>query len=374
VPAVSDSRRRHPAQAVTLAAQRFRALGLTASIGDTPAQIVHALVAVQAQDFNGAKWAIAQRLTETTDRALDHAYDAGLILRTHVLRPTWHFVTPDDLRWLLALTAPRVHAANASRYRELELDTRVFVKAERVFARELRDGRTRTRDELRGALTDAGLDVSDGGRMAYLLMHAELDARICSGPRRGKQFTYAWFDSRVSPAPALSRDEALVRLVRHYFETRGPATLHDFAKWSGLTVRDGRRGLDALRGMFETEVIDGREHWVAADGSRAPAEACVHLLSVFDECISSYRDRPALCHPDAREAVAALGAAPAYVLSADGLLTGTWKRKLAAHHVTMDVRPAVSLTHVQRTLLEAEIHRFAAFVGVPATMAMSKPA
>src|SRR5690349_12538468 len=86
-----------------------------------PEQVVQWFGAVQAQEYPGATWGIAQRLDNPTQVTLDQAYADGAILRTHAMRPTWHFVAPADIRWLLKLTSPRVHALNTSYYRKLEL-------------------------------------------------------------------------------------------------------------------------------------------------------------------------------------------------------------------------------------------------------------
>ncbi len=163
------------------------------------------------------------------------------------MRPTWHFVAREDIRWLLTLTAPRVQAALASRNRQLELDARTLRKANAALRRALEGGRYLTRDELRQALERAKIGALDGQRTAHILAHAELEALICSGPRRGKQFTYALLDERAPDARTLSREDGLVELSSRYFASRGPATVQDFAKWSSLTVADARSGVEAIR-------------------------------------------------------------------------------------------------------------------------------
>jgi hypothetical protein len=210
---------------------------------EQPVDVVRWLVASQAQDFAGAKWSVGLRTEAANDAAVERAFNEGAILRTHMMRPTWHFVTQEDIRWMLALTAPRVHAVNASRYRQLGLDAATLTKAVTTMTRALEGGHELTRDELRAALARARIGT-DGQRMAYILMHAELEAAICSGARRGKQFTYALLDERAPRARVLSREDALAELGARYFASRGPATVQDFAKWSGLTL-EARRGLEA---------------------------------------------------------------------------------------------------------------------------------
>ena len=221
-----------------IAQQRLIKQRLAADHFEKPAEVVDWLVAVQAQDYAGAKWALGLRLHDAHDADLDRAFNAGSILRTHVMRPTWHFVTPIDIRWLLTLTAPRVHAANAHRYRELELDDATLKRSRKVLTKTLQGGQHLTREELGEALENAGIAEAKGQRLAYMVMAAELDGLICSGPRRGKQFTYALLEERVQPGATLTHDEALATFTRRYFTGHGPATVQDFAKWSGLTIAD----------------------------------------------------------------------------------------------------------------------------------------
>ena len=199
-----------------------------------PADVVKWFGAVQAQDYSGAKWALGLRLQSATDDAVEKAFGDGNILRTHVMRPTWHFVAPADIRWLLKLTAPRVNAVNGYYYRKFELDDAVFKKSNKALTKALRGGKQLTRDTLRNAVQQAGVATDDLVRSAYILIRAELDGLICSGARKGKQFTYSLLDERQPNSATLERDEALAELTRRYFTSHGPATLQDFVWWSGL--------------------------------------------------------------------------------------------------------------------------------------------
>lgn len=222
---------------------------------------------MQAQDYAGAKWAVGLRTQGLTDTGFDRAFDRGDVLRTHVLRPTWHFVSPKDLRWIVGLTAPRVHAFNRFYYRANTLEARHFLAAERAFTRALEGGRSLTRQELMTALARAGIRAQ-GQRLALLIMHAELELLLCSGPLRGKQFTYALVDERASDAPRLDRDSALATLLARYLASHGPATVRDFVWWSGLTVRDARQGLEAIGASVESREFDGLIYWALAEASR----------------------------------------------------------------------------------------------------------
>ena len=230
------------AAAFHLVRERLRNQSLAVSRLRTPGEVVAWLGAAQAQDYAGAKWALGLRAKGLTDAAVEQAFDEGAILRTHILRPTWHFVAPADIRWMLALSAPRVHAVNAYAYRTFELDAAVLARSRAALERALAGGRQLTRLELAKVLQRAGVQA-DGPRLAHVMMHAELDAVICSGARRGKQFTYALLEERAPRAKVLPRDEALAELTRRYFASHGPATLRDYVWWSGLTARDARAGM-----------------------------------------------------------------------------------------------------------------------------------
>jgi hypothetical protein len=221
-----------------------------------PAEIVRYMGAVQAQDYAGAKWAIGLRLQNGTDAAVDKAMANGSIIRTHVLRPTWHFVTPADAQWMIELTAPRINAFSASRYRQLQLDNIVFKRSNDALAKALEGGKQLNRLEVMSALNNAGVATNDL-RFIHLLMHAELDKVICSGARRGKQFTYALFDDRIPKDNTPSKEEALAELAKRYFISRGPATLQDFTWWSGLAAADARKGLEIVKPQLTNMLAEG---------------------------------------------------------------------------------------------------------------------
>ena len=256
-----------------------------------PEEIVSTLVAMQSQVWDMGKWAIGLRLPGSANEDIENAYNRGDILRTHVMRPTWHFVTPADIRWLLKLTSPRVHAFNAPYYRKMELDATVFKKANAVFVKMLQGGRQLNRLILKDALEKSKIKTNDI-RLICLLMQAELDGLICSGAREGKQFTYALLDERAPGNDRFQRDEALGELVKRYFITRGPATVQDFAWWSGLTVKDGKDGLAMSKSVFESEKVNGTEYFFKPGSFDYKKKIhSTFLLPDYDEYGISYKDR-----------------------------------------------------------------------------------
>ena len=280
------------------AARRLRTQGLTGEPFTSAVEAVRWLGAVQSQDYAGAKWALGQRTRGATEAQLDRLFDEGAILRTHVMRPTWHFVLPEDIRWLLELTGPRVRRGLAARYRELEIDEGVVAGAKTAFAAALSKGRHLTRPELGEVLRAAGISP-DGQRLAHLLMGAELDGLIASGPRHGKQFTYALLEERAPKARTLERVEAVAELTRRYFRSHGPAQVQDFAWWSGLTMADARTGIALAGASLAQRIIEGKDYWFDAEARAAKKAAAIgHLLPNFDEYTVAYRDRAAAVHAD----------------------------------------------------------------------------
>ena len=311
---------------------------------------------MQAQEYAMSKWAIALRMADgAIDADIEQAFNAGKILRTHVLRPTWHFVAPADIRWLLALTAPRVHAASRYMHRQLELDAAVFKRSDAVLTRALEAGRFLTRTALQAELARAGVKAS-GPRLGYIMMHAELEGLICSGPREGLQFTYALLDERAPKARTLNREAALEELSRRYFASRGPATAQDFACWSGLTLTDARAGLESLGLEFERETHVGRVHaYKPARREMRSVKGSAFLLPDYDEYVISYKDRSAL-RPTKK-----LTLAYNRVIIADGQIVGSWQRSLAGGSVSVDTDCRVKPGSATARLLAHATRRFAAF-------------
>src|SRR6266516_4352031 len=204
-----------------IAHQRIHNQLITHQTFEKVGDVLRWLGAVQAQDYAAAKWALGLRMQNSTDDMIEQAFTDGTILRTHVMRPTWHFVLPADIRWMLALTAPRVLATIAHYDRTLELDDAVFTRSNTVLVKALQGGKQLTRAELVSVLQQAGIATDNVQRIGHILMHAELDGMICSGARRGKQFTYALLDERAPQARTLDRDESLYALAWGYFTSHG---------------------------------------------------------------------------------------------------------------------------------------------------------
>jgi winged helix DNA-binding protein len=355
-----------------IAQARLRNQRLVGTGWAAPADAVRWLCAVQSQDYGGAKWAVGLRVRGCVNDDVERAFRDGQILRTHVLRPTWHFVVPEDIRWMLALTAPRVRAFMAYYDRKLELTERLYGRTNQLIVNALEGRNHLTREELAGALTRAGIEAS-GQRLGHILMRAELDALICSGPRRGKQFTYALLEERAPAAKVLAHDQALAELAARYFTSHGPALPQDFAWWAGLTVTDGRRGIELAGRRLASVAVEGRAYWqgaalsATARSSAKPERDVVHLLPNFDEYLIAYKDRAAATdravlpsQPGSRDEVFAN-----HLIIFDGRLIGGWRRLVEKKTIIIETRLLAALSRPQRPALAAAAERLGAFLRQP---------
>jgi hypothetical protein len=347
-----------------IADRRLRRQILSAAPLRKPEDVVTWFGAVQAQEYEHAKWALALRARPGTSSGdVERAFDEGRILRTHVMRPTWHFVAPADIHWLLELTAPCVHRRMAPYDRQLELDARTMTRTRRVFERALRDGRFLTRAELGEHLQLAGLSMTNI-QLAHVAMHAELERVICSGPRKGKQFTYALLAERAPTVRPLDRDEALATLARRFFRSHGPATLRDFSWWSGLAAVDVKRAVDIIQPARED--VEGRAYWTYdRDPRRAAREPAAHLLPIYDEYLIAYRDRHAVPHGLSTMGGVRRFATFQHALVIDGQVAGTWRPERSARGVQVDAAPQRRLTRRDREALAEAGRRYERFVAAP---------
>jgi len=320
--------------------------------------------AVQAQDYASAKWALGLRLADTTDAQIELAFNEGRILRTHVLRPTWHFVTPYDIQWLLKLTSPRVNTANAYANRRTKLDAELFNRSNKVITKSLEGRQHLTRIEISNALEAAGIRAK-GLRLIYLLMRAELDGIICSGPRRGKQFTYALLEERsFHSRKSLDRKEALASLAKRYFEGHGPATLRDFAWWSGLTTIEAKEGLAMASSTLDHKEIDGRDYWFPSS-LKQDVEVSGHfyLLPAFDEFLVGY----ASYDKSRRRGSGLQRKLFNSAIVSEGSVVGSWRRELKNGIVSIEVAPFAKMTGDDSEAVLLACERYGRFLGMPIT-------
>ena len=354
--------------AAEIARLRLRRQHLTGPPLPTPEAVVHWLGAVQSQELGPAKWSLARRARgQVTEADVDRALAEGRILRTHLLRPTWHFVLPADIRWMIQLTGPRVSVMTGSYERKLGLTAPVVARSQRLLAGALAGGRHLTRDEI-FALFARDRVLSDRTRLGLVMIRAELDMVVCSGaPRAGKQ-TYALFDERVPPAPALSREQALAELTARYFSSHGPATLRDFLWWGSLTAAEGRRALELCQGRLQRLELEGRTYWMADPPARAPRPspaATVHLLQGFDEVLVAYTESKPIAAATGFPAIPAGQRMFLHAIARDGRLAGAWRRLPGTGPVTVEARLRRRLDPAAREALQEELARYGRFLRKP---------
>jgi hypothetical protein len=355
-----------------LAHWRLHSLGLDGRTWPTVPDVVAGLLAVQAENHAQASWALATRTPGATPDDVAAALDTGEILRTHVLRPTWHYVRPDDVRWLLELTGPRLLPIVRRAQEDLGTDDAALDRAAGVIEDSLAGGAALTRAALAARLADAGLPT-EGQRLGLLLSHAELTGLVCSGPMADGEHTWALLAERAPHARRLDRDEALAELARRYVAGHGPVTERDLAYWATLTLTDARAGLEAAGADLDHFDHDGRRYWF-----RPPPPAVgdtyeprAHLLQVLDEYHNGVQDSRHLLDAAALRP-AGRGRTVGMAL-VDGQVVGGMRRTLRRAEVVFDVHLLRDLTPDEAATLQAAAARYGAFLGLPARLEARPP-
>ena len=258
---------------------------------DSAKELVQWMGAIQAQDYTMAKWAIGVRLKNSTNQLIEEAINNAEIIRTHVLRPTWHFVSAKDMRWMLELTAKNLNRSLASNNKTLELDEKIFRKCNTIIEKLLSNGNHLTRKEIMAALKKKGI-TTNPLRAAHIMFKAETDMIVCNGIKRDKEFTYALFNERIPPSKEISKEEALAKLALRYFQSHGPATLQDFTWWSGLSVSDAKQAFELAKSQMVSEQLKEHVYWLFTDTvTEIKRGNDMVFLPAFDEFLISYKSR-----------------------------------------------------------------------------------
>lgn len=338
---------------------RLHAQQLVAPQFDDPADLIRWMGMVQAQEYGSAKWAVALRLRTPAAAPVEEALRDGRMLRMHIMRPTWHFIAAEDVRWMLRLSARRIRAANASfaNGNGCGLEEADYLRCNELLERMLEGGNHLTRQQIAEGLERRGMAAATP-RLNRLMMRAETDGVVCSGVDRAGKPTYALLAERVPQATDLSDEEALALLARRYFRSHAPALFDDFVWWSGLTVGEARRGVGALGGELLRETFGGQEyllHESCAECGAAPVQT--HLLPAFDEYLIAYKDRSAVLAPEHR--VRAFNTFGIFrpVLLHGGRIVGRWSRKGAA----VGVEPFAREKQPSVRLLRSAVERWRLF-------------
>jgi hypothetical protein len=315
-----------------LLVRRFANERLVNSPFTTPRDVVAWFGAVQAQDFYASTWAVGMRIPGATEKDIERALHDGSIIKTWAMRGTLHYVTPDDFRWIMKLTAPRMMKRFAYYHKKIGLTEAIVAKSEKVIVKALK-GRQLTRAEIKHALVKAGLRTAEMKAM-FMLSNAVYKGHVCWGPRRGKQFTFVLVDEWVPKGKQLTHDEARIELARRYFTSHGPATVRDYVWWSSLTVKDAKFALAHLKHELTEEVISGKAYY--APKKQLPVKrGMTDLIPIYDEYTIAFQDRDSFYDVKyKREMIMGFG----YIIVRDGKAVGTWQRKLDKKKVTIKLK------------------------------------
>lgn len=329
----------------------------------TEKEVVNWMGAVQAQDFPASKWAVGIRVPGSTEKSVESAIDSGEIIRTHVLRPTWHLVSAEDVYWMLELSAPQIKTLSRSRDRELELTEEAFSRCNSLLEKWLRDSNFLSREELAKRLADAGFS-NDNNRVSHILMRAEIDGIIGSGPTKAGKQTYALLSERVPVKKLLKHEEAAAELARRYFTSHGPAALSDFVWWSGLPVKTCRQAIEAIKQDFVAEIVDGETYWFHQVFSVPDTEnESIYLLPAYDEFIISYKNRAATLTFENHLKVVSNNGFFRPVIVHNGQAIGVWKRTIKKENVIPETEYFGSPGKAIQKQVEKEFEKYVQFLG-----------
>jgi hypothetical protein len=326
-----------------------------------PVEIVSWMGAMQAQDFNMAKWAIGVRLPGTSEKIIEDAVDKGEIIRTHLQRPTWHIVTREDVRWMIELTVPHIKSSLNSRHNFLGFTQSIIKKSFQIIEKALAGGNHLTREELMAELKKAKIDVTEN-RSSHIMLMAELEKLVCSGASKGKKQTYALFDERVPKSKSIKREDALAKLAERYFTSHGPATIKDFVWWSGLPVGEARKAIELIRSKFISEKIDEKEYWFI-DSIKIPnkVKSSVYLLPAYDEFTISYTDRSAVLNPKVINKAISNNGIFRPIIVVNGQVVGLWKTVKTKDKISIETEFFIKQDKVVKSLIEKRVKEFRDF-------------
>jgi hypothetical protein len=328
----------------------------------TPAQVVSWLVAVQAQDYMGAKWSLGLRLPGFKEADIDEAIVNKSILRTWPMRGTLHFVASEDTRWMLRLLTPRIISGSAGRNRQLELDDKVFNKSMDLLLKAMEGGKQLMRNEIYQLLENSGI-ATTGQRGIHIINYLAQKQILCHGVHNEKQPTYALFDEWITVSKNLEGKDALAELALRYFNSHGPATVRDFEWWSGLKLSDAREGLNLASSQLESFDLGGKTYWFSANKVEGPKPNLVYLLPGFDEYMLGYTDRSLILDvAHSPKIVPGNNGMFMPTIVINGKVEGTWKRVLKKDTVQIEILPFGKLSLTKKKSIETEAKKFGKYL------------
>jgi DNA glycosylase AlkZ-like len=332
-----------------------------------PEDVVRWMGAMQAQDYLQALWAIGLRMQSATVVDIEQAIADRKILRTWPMRGTIHFVPSEDAKWMLSLSTARMLAGEKRRLEQLQLDRASIERAQQLFHDALKGDKQLSRQSMMTLLNDAGIST-EGQRGYHTLWYAALVGLICLGPTVDKQQTFALLDEWVPYPRELSREEALAELAQRFFTSHGPATVQDFARWTGLTISDAKGGLEAVKSGLIAEKINSQEYWMPGDtpAAKVHTSANLHLLPGFDEYLLGYKDRDAILATEhASKIVPGNNGVFLPTVVIGGRVLGTWKRTVRKNAVSIQLIPFIQLEPAEERAAIEAAEGYSDFLKVP---------
>lgn len=302
---------------------------------EKPDELVEWMGALQAQDLPMSLLAIALRTKNATVKSIEHAFNEGKLIRTHLMRPTWHIVSHRDIYWMLDLTTVQIKRTVGGRHNELELSREILSKANRLLENHL-ENTTLSRDEIK-AIFHENMLRTDENRLSHLLFNAEMEQIICNGKVKGRLQTYALLAEKVPVKVTLPREEALIKLGRTFFKSHGPATMADFVWWSGLPVKDIRRVMEELKSEMQMIKFEDNDFYFYEDSrTNSSLKSGIFLLPSYDEFFISYQSKHISIKPEHRTKAASMNGIFKPVIVQNGEITGTWKTSGTKKGITLE--------------------------------------
>jgi hypothetical protein len=327
------------------------------------AEVVKWFCAIQAQDYLGSLWTIGQRLSKTSESEIEREIENRKIVRTWPMRGTLHFVSTDDIRWMLRLLAPRVIARAKSLYREQGLDAKMLNKGKKIIEEALQKKSQLTRVELYEAIEKKKIKLTEQ-RGIHIIGYAAQEGLICFGPRDGKQQTFVLLDEWIPKSKILTVDESLAELASRYFDSHGPATAQDFSWWSGLTLTEVKRSIEMIEKELVKVTISDQHYWMKPMGSIPKSKALqLSLLSWFDEYIIGYKDRSAAFDPSTEKFVEKpKNGLYTPIILVNGKIAGNWKRSFVKNEIHVDTKPFREFSDKENNELDKALKKYKAFL------------
>lgn len=326
----------------------------------TPQEVVSWMGAVQSQALDMAKWAIGARLKNKTVEDIDNALNTGKIIRTHTLRPTWHFVSAEDVYWMFDLSNPRLKPIYQSYCRMSNADEALIYRCIPFVEKALSENKHLTKKEINDVLLAHDIKA-DTRHLTMILSYAEMEGLICNGKVKGNKQTFTLLESWVPRKETIHKEEALARLAQRYFTSHGPATINDFVWWSGLSVIECKQALEMVKRNFVSEKLNDRTFWMRNDIQTSQTPFSALLLAPFDEFVVSYKDRSELIEKTHYSKVMTKNGIFSPTIMLDGKIIGSWKKTVQKN------KPKIELSIFEKTsskilkLFDSEIERVETF-------------